>query len=284
MRSEGYVRRLTRASGTSFYYAFLLLPRRQRQAIFALYAFSRRLDDTVDEEPDTARAAAALADWRRRLDELYAGRPEDPISEGLAEAVRAFDLPRSLLDELVTGVEMDLTASRYETWEELRTYCYRVASVVGLLCIEIFGYRHRSAREYAVHLGLAMQLTNILRDLRSDGLRGRLYLPREDLARFGVSEEGLLGGAYPAGYDRLLRFESDRALEEYARAAELLPPADRRSLYAAEIMGRIYRRLLLRMGRDGFRVMDRRYVVPRWEKAGIALSTYLRSRLARGPR
>jgi phytoene synthase len=282
--AKGYLGRLTRASGTSFYYAFALLPRRQRQAIFALYAFSRRLDDAVDEEPDPGKAAEALAGWRRRLDEIGRGRPDGPIDEGLAEAVREFGLPRVLLDELVAGVEMDLETRRYESWEELRTYCYRVASVVGLLCIEIFGYRDPAARDYAEHLGLAMQLTNILRDLRSDGLRGRLYLPREDLARFGVDEGELLAGRYPGGYDELLRFESDRALGEYSRARELLPAGDRRTLYAAEIMGGIYRRLHGRMRRDGFRVMERRYVVPRREKAAIALSTYLRCRLARPPR
>lgn len=279
MSAKGYLGRLTRASGTSFFYAFVLLPRPKRQAIFALYAFSRRLDDSVDEESDPRRAEEAVAGWRRRLDEVYAGRPSDPIGEGLAEAVREFGLPRRYLDELVTGVEMDLATRRYVTWEELRGYCYRVASVVGLLCIEIFGYREAAARDYAEHLGLAMQLTNILRDLRSDALRGRLYLPQEDLARFGVDEEELLAGSYPRWYDELLRFESERAFAEYSLARELLPAADRRTLYAAEIMGGIYRRLLHRMRRDGFRVMERRYVVPRREKAAIAVSTYLRCRL-----
>jgi phytoene synthase len=275
VKAAGYVRRLTRASGTNFYYAFVLL---------ALYAFSRQLDDAVDEEESPERAAAALNRWRRRIDDLYAGRAEDPVTRRLSSAVRRYRLPRAHFEDLVSGVEMDLTTTRYESWEQLRFYCHRVASVIGLLCIEIFGYREPAARDYAVHLGLAMQLTNILRDLRSDARRGRLYLPREDLRRFGVDETRLLAGEYPEGFQDLLRCESDRALAEYRRAGECLPGPDRRTLFAAEIMGRIYRRLLERMRADRFRVMERRYTVPRWEKALIALSIYLRSRLARPAR
>jgi phytoene synthase len=281
--AAGYVRRLARASGTSFYYAFVLLPRRQRRAIYALYAFSRRLDDTVDEEPDPRRARAALEGWRVRLDEIFGGRARDPIGLPLVEAVRAFELPRELFDELVAGVEADLTTTRYETWEELRAYCYRVASVVGLLCIQIFGARDLASKEYAVHLGLAMQMTNILRDLRSDARRGRLYLPQEDLHRFGVDERIILAGGYPPGYDELVGLESERALTEYASAERSLPRHQLRRLFAAEIMGGIYRRLHERMRRGGFRVLDHRYVVPRREKAGIALRVYLRSRFAGSP-
>jgi phytoene synthase len=274
--------RLTRQSGTNFYYAFRILPEEKRRAIYAVYAFCRVVDDCVDEEG--GEGEEGLRRWLAELHRAYAGRPETELGRELAETVARFPIPRGAFEDVVAGCRMDLTTSRYGTFADLRVYCERVASAVGLASIEVFGYDDPRTREYAVELGLALQLTNILRDVAGDAARDRLYLPLEDLARFGVTEADLLAVALdPAaprgdGVSRLLAFEADRARSHYAVAASLLPPRDRRSMLAAEIMGAIYREVLEEWARRGHPVGGARVQLGKARKVWIALRTLFRVR------
>ena len=249
---------VTRRSRSSFYYAFILLPPERRRALHAVYAFCRFIDDIADDEA-IREPALLLTRWREELDRVYSGAPTRALSRALADSARRFKIPRELFEEIINGVEMDLSRKRYQTWEELRPYCYRVASVLGLICIEIFGYSNPSAKLYAENLGLALQLTNILRDVREDAQRGRIYLPLEDLARFNVSEEEILGGVYSPNFVRLMDFEARRARELYALAQGELAPEDRATLLTAEAMRLIYAALLERIINSNYRVLDRRH-------------------------
>jgi len=269
--------RVTRASGTNFYYAFRVLPEEKRRAIYALYAFCRVVDDCVDEEGGAGEEG--LRRWLTEVHRAYAGAPETELGRELAETVTRFPIPRGAFEEIVAGCRMDLTTSRYPTFADLRVYCERVASAVGLASIEIFGYDDPRTRDYAVELGLALQLTNILRDVGADAARDRVYLPIEDLARFAVSVEELLGAARgaspsrPAGLDRLLAFEADRARSHYAAAAKALPEGDRRSMLPAEIMGAIYRAVLEEWARRGHPVGGARVQIGKPRKIWLALRT-----------
>jgi phytoene synthase len=269
--------RLTQKSGTNFYYAFRILPAEKRRAIYALYAFCRTVDDCVDEEGGDGEAG--LARWLAELHRAYAGTPETELGHELAETVARFPVPRSAFEAIVAGCRMDLTTRRYPSFPELRVYCERVASAVGLASIEIFGYDDPRTRDYAVELGLALQLTNILRDIAPDASRDRLYLPLEDLERFGVAEAELLAAARdpraprPAGLPLLLAFESERARSHYAGAAALLPLRDRRSMLAAEIMGGIYRAVLDEWVARGHPVGGERVALTRAHKLWIAART-----------
>jgi 15-cis-phytoene synthase len=274
-----FVSRVTRQSRSNFYYAFLLLPRRKREAIYAVYAFCRIVDDAVDQQGDPAAQRAEIAHWRAELDRVFGGGPRHPAAQRLQQAVRAFPIPRQALLDILAGVEMDLEHASYEGFDDLYPYCYRVASAVGLCCIEIFGYRNPRAREYARDLGVALQLTNILRDVQVDARLGRVYLPQEDLRRFGVSASDLQDGRYSPSFVELMRWEARRAREYYARAWHALPPEDRRSLFAAEIMGRTYFTLLQNMEAHEFRVFDTRVTVPTHRRMGIALRWWLAARL-----
>ncbi len=248
---------ITRASSSNFYYAFMLLPPQRRQALYAVYAFCRFVDDIADD--DEVNDPAQLLDrWREELDRVYGGEPTRPVSRALAAAGRLFTIPREHFEEIIAGVEMDLTRKRYATFEDLRLYCYRVASAVGLICIEIFGYTNPSSKIYAEKLGIAFQLTNILRDVKVDASRGRIYLPLEVLARFEVSEDEILGGRYTSNFVRLMEFEASRALDFYHEARAALPAEDRSSLLTAEAMRAIYGELLARIVRSNYRVLDRR--------------------------
>ena len=256
---------------TSFYYSFLVLPPRKRNAIVAVWDFCRAVDDAVDEEEKAERAAEALRAWRAELAACYNGaRPGTTQAQALQPYLREFNLPRKPFDDLIDGVEMDLLHARYETFEGLAEYCRRVASAVGLICVEIFGYRNPGAREYAVNLGLALQLTNIVRDVAVDLTRGRIYLPEEDRRRFGVTEAHLRAGVVTAEVRALLAHECARAREYYRRAAASLPAEDARSLVAAEIMGAIYYEILRRIERRGYDVFSQRVRVPRPRRALIA--------------
>ena len=184
---------VTRRASSNFYYAFMLLPAERRRALYAVYAFCRFVDDIADDE-SVAEPAELLRRWRDELERAYGGNPARAVSRALADASRRFNIPRRHFEEVIAGVEMDLARKRYETFQELRLYCYRVASAVGLICIEIFGYTNPAACQYAERLGIAFQLTNIIRDVSEDAARGRIYLPLEDLARFGVTEADILGG------------------------------------------------------------------------------------------
>jgi phytoene synthase len=258
---------------TNFGVAFAILPPEQRAAIRAVHAFSRRVDDAVDEESDPERARMELTRWRRELAACYDGVPHEPVAVALRPHLERFGIPRLQLEELLAGVEMDLTHRRYATFEELRRYCYRVASVVGLICLRIFGEEDDRARDYAEHLGLALQLTNILRDLGSDLTRGRIYLPAEDLLAFGYSEEALMRRERNGAFLNLMHFQTARAREFFARADRDARPLNRRRLAAAEIMGRVYERLLDRIERSGFDVFHREIRVPLVQRVWIAGST-----------
>jgi phytoene synthase len=245
--------RITRQSGTNFYYAFRILPAPKRRAIYALYSFCRVVDDCVDE-PD-GEGEAGLRRWLDEAHRCYAGQPTTELGKELAEALFQFPIPRACFEQIVEGCRMDLAPRRYATFADLRAYCEKVASAVGLASIEIFGYQSPRTREYAVELGVALQLTNILRDIGVDGARGRLYLPLEDLARFGVGEAELVDATSPTRRPEvtaLLRFEAQRAREHYARAEALLPPEDRRAMASAELMAGVYRTLLEALVRRSF--------------------------------
>jgi len=271
--SAGASARLTRGSGTSFYYAFQLLPVAKRRAIYALYSFCRVVDDCVDEEGGGGEAG--LDRWLAEVHRCYAGRPETDLGRDLAHALARFPIPRACFEAVVAGCRMDLVPRRYPAWADLRVYCERVASAVGLASIEIFGYRDPRTRDYAVELGLALQLTNILRDVAADGERGRLYVPLEDLALFGVAEEELTapGRERRPEVGALLAFQAERARDHYARARALLPDEDRRSMLAAEVMGAIYRELLEAIAARGFPLAGPRLALSRPRKAWIALRT-----------
>lgn len=281
------------ARDTSFYYSFLVLTPARRQAIIAVWDFCRAVDDAVDEaasgagplSPEVqARAAGELAEWRREVARVFdGGTPGTRQGRALQPLVGAFGLPRVPFEELIDGVEMDLVTRRYETFDDLREYCRRVASTVGLICLEIFGARDPRAREYAVDLGLALQLTNIIRDVAADFAQGRMYLPLEDLRRFGCTEDDLAAGRVTPSVAALLEFECTRAREYYARARRALPPSDARRLVAAEIMGGIYFGILRRIEASGYDVFSARIRVPRPARALIALRIWLRSLLGLSP-
>lgn len=282
---------------TSFYYSFLVLPPRKRRAVIAVWDFCRAVDDAVDEVvPDEewrggltdearARASQALAMWRAELAACFAGAgdpptPCTPQGRALQPFIPEFHLPREPFEELITGVAMDLDQARYPTFDALAQYCRRVASMVGLICVEIFGYTDERARSYAIHLGMALQLTNIIRDVAADLRRGRVYLPMEDMTRFGVTPEVLEQGRVTPAVRELLRYECDRARDYYRRAAAERPRSDARSLVAAEIMGGIYFAILQRIERAGYDVFSRRIRVPRPHRAVIALRIWARTLLA----
>ena len=281
--------RLTRRSRSNFYYAFLTLPRPRREALYAVYAFCRTVDDIadlgVDGIADPAAQHAALTVWRRDIARCYeAGeQPVHPIARQLAAGVRAYGIPREALEAIIDGVEMDVEGAAFETAEELYPYCYRVASAVGLCCIEIFGYSDPRARQYAVDLGQALQLTNILRDVGADARGGRVYLPREDLRAFGVTVDGLRAGRYDDAFVALMAHGAARAREFYRRAEESFPRADARSLVPARIMGAIYASLLDEIEARRFRVFGDRITVPTRRKVAIALRCWAGARL-RSPR
>jgi len=275
--------RVTRQSGTSFYYAFQVLPAAKRRAIYALYSFCRAVDDCVDEEG--GEGEVGLERWLAEVDRCYAGRPTTDLGRDLAAALKSFPIPRGCLEDIVAGCRMDLTIARYETFEDLRVYCRRVASAVGLASIEVFGYKDQGTPLYASELGLALQLTNILRDVGSDAERGRIYIPLEDLRRFGVAEEQILSAhsqrasSRTDGLEALLRFQEERARAHHERARELLPARDRRSLVAAEIMGALYRAILGEIARRGYPLAGPRVRLSGPRKAWIALATLSRTLL-----
>tara|TARA_R110002049_G_scaffold28779_10_gene98217 strand:+ start:1509 stop:2342 length:834 start_codon:yes stop_codon:yes gene_type:complete len=274
MNPHDYCRRRTAASGSSFYYGFLCLSAPRRRAIMALYAFCREVDDIVDENDDQDAARAALDEWRAELDRVYAGTPQHPVGRALADVVEQFDLPQEQLLEIVDGMEMDLDQHRYADFNALRLYCYRVASVVGLLSAEIFGYRERATLRYASDLGLAFQLTNIIRDVGDDARRGRIYLPLDELARFGVSEDDIVAGRQTPAFTELMTFQCERARETYVRALAELPATDRRAQRPGLVMAAIYRRLLEEIEAGGYRVLGAPPRLPTRTKLAVAVGAW----------
>ena len=250
-------RTITRKSASNLALAFVLLPRARRNAMSVLYAFCREVDDVADNETlPVEQRRRQLAAWRADVRRAYDGQtPAFPVNRELQPVISKYRLQFSHFDELVRGVEMDLDIKRYENYENLELYCYRVASVVGLLSIEIFGYQNVACREYAVYLGKALQFTNILRDVRTDAGRGRIYFPLSELAQFNVSEEEILRGEYSTRFRDLAASVAERAKTFYRLARETLPPEDRRAMVAAELMGSVYWRLLKKLERRQFNVL-----------------------------
>jgi phytoene synthase len=255
---------------SNFLYSFSLLPKDERDAMHRIYDFCRYTDDLVDEdivipEYEAELRYSAIAEkkrlrlgwWRKEVERCYDGASTHPILKNLYKVLLRFKIPKQYLLTLIDGVEMDLVRDRYETFEELKEYCYAVASIIGLICIEVFGYKHEETREYAVNLGYALQLTNILRDIKSDAAKGRIYLPMEDLQRFGYSEHDLLAGNYTWQYIELMKFETARAREYYFAARKMLRKDERFTMFAAEIMDAIYFRLLRKIELAEFQVFER---------------------------
>ncbi len=267
------------ARQTSFYYSFLVLPDDQRQAIVAVWDFCRVVDDAVDEYEGAAgdaRSREAIAFWRAELDRCFAGAPpETPQGRALQPFIAPFALPRQAFDDVIDGVAMDLDQTRYQTFDELLEYCRRVASAVGLICIKIFRCESPGSREYALHLGVALQLTNILRDVKTDLDRGRLYLPLDDLERCGCRIEDLATGTMTDGVKRLMAFECARAHEFYRRALEARPEIDRGRLVAAEIMRAVYFETLLRIEARGYDVFSGPTRMAKPVQALVALRQWL---------
>jgi phytoene synthase len=277
MTPDEYCQQKAAASGSSFYYSFLFLPPQRRRAITALYAFCREVDDVVDETSDTQLAAAKLAWWRSELANLYAGKPQHPVTRALLPFIEKYSLSKENLGEIIDGMEMDLTQTRYLDWSGLERYCYRVAGVVGLLAAGIFGYRDPRTLEYARDLGIAFQLTNIIRDVGEDARKHRIYLPMDELKRFEVPAADILNAREAPQFRALMKFQDARARSYYDKAIAALPAQDRRAQRPGLIMAAIYRALLEEIERDGFRVLTQRMSLTPLRKFWIAWKTWLAS-------
>jgi phytoene synthase len=270
---------ITKNSNTSFYYSFAVLPKHKREAISAVYAFCRHTDDIVDEGTDERRKVVLLRNWRMELGRALRGVSTYPLLNQLSTTALKFHIPVDHFYDLIRGMEMDLVKTRYETFDELHEYCYLVASSVGLMCRQIFGYRNESTRDYAVNLGIALQLTNILRDVKDDAKKGRIYIPCEDLRRFGYTEEDLLAGRYTPEFMSLMRFECERARKYFDAARDALKDEDKCHFFAARIMWSIYAHLLRRIERSDYNIFEHRISLPRFLKILIALRYWLSHQL-----
>jgi 15-cis-phytoene synthase len=270
MTPDEYCAQKVARSGSSFYYSFRLLPAPRRAAISALYAFCREVDDVVDEASDPDVARVKLAWWRTEVGAIYTGSPQHPVALALKDAVAHYALQQADLQTVIDGMQMDLEKVRYVDFAELETYCDRVAGVVGLLSAEIFGYEDPRTRDYARRLGVAFQLTNIIRDVGEDARRGRIYVPQDDLVRFGVPPSDLLRGQGSPAFVALMRFEAERARTWYDDALATLPQRDRHAQRAGLAMAAIYRTLLDEIARDGYQVLDRRIALTPLRKLWIA--------------
>ena len=281
--AQTYCTAVTKRSGSNFYYSFFFLPAARREAMYTVYAFCKEVDSAVDEAPPGSDPRKAISRWRAEVDAVYGGAPTHPVAVSLAGHVRQLGIPKDYFDELINGVEMDLSTTRYITFDELSRYCYRVACVVGLICLHIFGTRDPRAKDYAANLGMAFQLTNILRDLGTDADRGRIYLPQEELTRFGYAESLLFQRRYSPQFSALMAFQCKRAQEFYDNARAILdslPRADRKALTPAEMMRGVYERILLRIEQADYRVFDSRISVPPIARLAIAANSWLRSLLS----
>lgn len=270
MTPDDYCADKVARSGSSFYYSFRLLTPERRAAINALYAFCREVDDVVDEVSDPDVARVTLAWWRTEIGAVYAGKPQHPVALALQSAVSRYGLKQAHLQTVIDGMQMDLEKVRYVDFTELETYCDSVAGAVGLMSAEIFGYEEPATRNYARELGIAFQLTNIIRDVGEDARRGRIYLPQNEIARFGVAPSDVLRAKMSPGFVELMRFEVDRARGWYDEALSKLPTRDRHSQRAGLAMAAIYRTLLDEIARDGYRVLDRRIALTPVRKLWIA--------------
>ena len=276
MTPDEYCQQKAAASGSSFYYSFLFLPPERRRAITALYAFCREVDDIVDEVSDVGVARTKLAWWRTEVANLFAGHPQHPVTKALAPFTASHGIDAGRMNEIIDGMEMDLVYHRYPDFDSLKLYCHRAAGVVGQLSASIFGYSEASTLEYAESLGIAFQLTNIIRDVGEDARRGRVYLPQDELARFGLTPEDILERKGGEPFVKLMRFQSERAQSYYDLAFSKLAPADRRSQRAGFIMAAIYRTLLDEIQRDDFQVLEQRVTLTPMRKLWIAWKTWVR--------
>ncbi len=277
MTPDQYCQDKAAKSGSSFYYAFRFLPPDRRRAITALYAFCREVDDIADEVEDVNVARAKLGWWRAELANLFAGHPTHPVSKALQPATQRFGVDQSRLNEIIDGMEMDLSRRRYQDFDSLKLYCHRVAGVVGQLSASIFGYTNPMTIDYAEHLGLAFQMTNIIRDVGEDARRDRIYLPQEDLQKFGVTVAEILDCKQTPQFEQLMAFQCERAKSLYAVAFATLSSEDRRPQRPGLIMAAIYRALLDELERDGFKVLNQRLSLTPIRKLWIAWKTWVSS-------
>ncbi|MDR3481628.1 MAG: presqualene diphosphate synthase HpnD [Burkholderiaceae bacterium] len=276
MSPDEYCQQKAAQSGSSFYYSFLFLPPERRRAITALYAFCREVDDTVDEIADPHIARTKLIWWRQELGAMQAGNPTHPVTKALLPHLQAFSIEQKYLLAIVDGMEMDLDQTRYLDFPGLQKYCWHVASVVGILSAGIFGATQPETLQYAEKLGLAFQLTNIIRDVGEDARKGRIYLPINELQQFGVTAADILNARHSENFEKLMKFQADRAQAMYDAAFALLPKADRRAQRPGLIMAAIYRALLTEIELDGFHVLNQRISLTPIRKLWLAWKTYVR--------
>ncbi|MFB9240444.1 presqualene diphosphate synthase HpnD [Massilia antarctica] len=276
MSPDEYCHQKTVQSGSSFYYSFLFLPPERRRAITALYAFCREVDDTVDECTDQSIARIKLAWWRSELSAMYAGAPTHPVTQALQPHLTVYNLQEQHMQAIVDGMEMDLDQTRYLDFRAMKRYCWHVASVVGILSASIFGVTNPKTLEYAEQLGLAFQLTNIIRDVGEDARKGRIYLPVNELQQFGVTAADLLNARHSDKFENLMRFQTERAQKVYDEAFALLPKEDRRAQRPGLMMAAIYRTVLDEIERDNFHVLTQRISLTPLRKLWLAWKTYIR--------
>jgi phytoene synthase len=272
-------RLITKREAKNFYFAFITLPPRKRNAIYAAYSFCRLADDAADEEMPLDDKLNLLGELRQKLSTTYSGNPSGRVFTALAHAANTFDIPEEYLQGVISGVETDLTKNRFQNFEELRTYCYQVASVVGLICIEVFGYSGEKARGYAIDLGLAMQLTNILRDVQEDLERDRVYIPLDEMRDFGYSVEELKQGVINDPFHRLMKFQAQRARQYFDSGFKLLPFLSPRSRACPAVLGQIYSHILDKIEARGFDVFSGRVSLSKREKYMVTARTWMKSLL-----
>lgn len=275
MSPDEYCQNKAAQSGSSFYYAFLFLPPERRRAITALYAFCREVDDVVDEVHEESVARMKLVWWRTQVADLYEGRAHHPVMQALAPHITTFGLPQDELLAVIDGMEMDLDQVRYPSWSELERYCWHAASVVGLLSARIFGQTQEQTSDYAQKLGLAFQLTNIIRDVGDDARRGRIYLPQEDLDKFGVSPHEILDQQHSERFEALMAFQTERAQDLYRQAMRALPAVDRRAQRPGLLMAAIYHALLVEIANDRWHVLEQRISLTPIRKFWLAWKTWV---------
>jgi len=266
---------IAKNSKSSFYYAFNLLPQEKRDAMNTVYAFCRETDDIIDEgtEPDEVRFEK-LRKWHVELERSFRGDSAYPLLNSLSKTIKQFNIPIEPFFELLKGMEMDLQNKRYVKFDDLKLYCYRVASTVGLMCIEIFGYKHKTAKDFAINLGIALQLTNILRDIKKDSQKGRIYLPQEDLDKFGLTENEIFQGVFTSKFKALMEYETTRAKYYFDKANEALSLDDKPAMFAARAMQHIYFKLLEKIIGADYNVLDNNIKVSKFEKIGISLGVW----------
>ena len=271
---------IAKTSKSSFYYAFNLLPEEKREAMNTVYAFCRKTDDIIDEGNETDEIKyEKLRKWRVELERAFNGNSDYTLLNKLGRTIHKFNIPYEPFFELLKGMEMDLQNKRYLTFDDLSLYCYRVASTVGLMCIEIFGYKHKSAKEFAINLGIALQLTNILRDIKKDSLKGRIYLPQEDLEKFSYREEDIFKQKYDERFVNLMKYEVDRAERFFENATVNLDLDDKKAMFAARAMQHIYKRLLEKIIDAEYNIYQKNIKVSSFEKVGISLGVWAKYRL-----